>query len=561
MHVENFGLCAKKGKLYSTIIGTALTHKAHKNPEISCFNQTGGVLFFPSAILLDISDLSISFFCIMDELPVSVPAIQRAAAEILSEDSTAVNTAVASRNESRLPSTPGTPRNNQRVAFSDADIKAKLEGLVRPTISRFNSLASVLTYHDDSETVEKYAQAPQQSWNNPRENIWKLLAAYFEYFVHGLKDSAIGVLMSSLERHYDVEYMVISLAFLAPFVGYTIAACVNDRLHRKIGRWGVCIVGIFFQLFFYVSAAAKAPFPLFVIAYGSSGIGSGLIEGGWNAWAGGLKSSPQVLGLLHGFYGIGGLVCPLVGNAMLDDGLPYNYLYIFITGCSCLSLFFLILAFRKETPARYRAQNAITNSSGEVDGKHSSAFSLAMKKKLVWFLAATIFTYAGSEVSIGGWSTTYMTKVIGEDRASAEYVDTGYWAGIAAGRIICAFVTGWVGHWELMVAVYIGISVILAIINLTVKVLAASAVSFGLLGFFLGPLFPTMMAVATKKLPKFLHVSGIGFAAALGGAGSAVLPFVAGVLVQKFGATAITPLILACLCAMFALWLIIVKFC
>ena len=52
-----------------------------------------------------------------------------------------------------------------------------------------------------------------------------------------------------------------------------------------------------------------------------------------------------------------------------------------------------------------------------------------------------------------------------------------------------------------------------------------SAVSVALIGFFLGPLFPAAVVAATKLLPKHLHVSAIGFAAALGGGGAAIFPF------------------------------------
>ncbi|KAF5017057.1 hypothetical protein F66182_11072 [Fusarium sp. NRRL 66182] len=52
-----------------------------------------------------------------------------------------------------------------------------------------------------------------------------------------------------------------------------------------------------------------------------------------------------------------------------------------------------------------------------------------------------------------------------------------------------------------------------------------SAVAIAIEGFFLGPLFPAAVVAATKLLPKHLHVTAIGFAAALGGAGAAVFPF------------------------------------
>lgn len=43
-----------------------------------------------------------------------------------------------------------------------------------------------------------------------------------------------------------------------------------------------------------------------------------------------------------------------------------------------------------------------------------------------------------------------------------------------------------------------------------------SAVMASFLGFFLAPMFPAAVVVAAKLLPRHLHVSAIGFAAAFG---------------------------------------------
>ena len=46
-----------------------------------------------------------------------------------------------------------------------------------------------------------------------------------------------------------------------------------------------------------------------------------------------------------------------------------------------------------------------------------------------------------------------------------------------------------------------------------------SAVAVSFQGFFLGPMFPAIIVVTTKLLPKHLHVPAVGFAAAFGGSG------------------------------------------
>lgn len=83
----------------------------------------------------------------------------------------------------------------------------------------------------------------------------------------------------------------------------------------------------------------------------------------------------------------------------------------------------------------------------------------------------------------------------------------------------------------------------------------ASAVAVSLQGFFLGPLFPGAVVMITKLLPRHLHVSSIGFTAAFGGSGAAILPFAVGALAQAKGVGVLQPFIIALSGAIFLAWL------
>lgn len=82
-----------------------------------------------------------------------------------------------------------------------------------------------------------------------------------------------------------------------------------------------------------------------------------------------------------------------------------------------------------------------------------------------------------------------------------------------------------------------------------------SAVAVALQGFFLGPMFPAAVVATTKLLPKHLHVSGIGFAAAFGGSGGAIFPFAIGAIAQAKGVQVLQPVILALLAAIWLIWM------
>ena len=143
----------------------------------------------------------------------------------------------------------------------------------------------------------------------------------------------------------------------------------------------------------------------------------------------------------------------------------------------------------------------------------------------------------------------------GQDFASGMAA-TGFWLGITVGRVILGFVTPRIGE-KLSIAIYLPLAMGLELLFWLVPQFYVSAVAVALQGFFLGPLFPAAVVAMTKLLPKHLHVSSIGFAAAFGGSGGAIFPFAVGVLAQAKGVQVLQPIILALLGAIWVLWLML----
>ena len=117
-----------------------------------------------------------------------------------------------------------------------------------------------------------------------------------------------------------------------------------------------------------------------------------------------------------------------------------------------------------------------------------------------------------------------MLRVRGGDPFASGMTATGFWLGITVGRVILGFVTPRFGE-RISVTVYLVLAMGLELLFWLVPQFYVSAVAVGLVGFFLGPLFPASIVAATKILPKRMHVSSIGFAAALGGSGAALCVF------------------------------------
>jgi fucose permease len=135
--------------------------------------------------------------------------------------------------------------------------------------------------------------------------------------------------------------------------------------------------------------------------------------------------------------------------------------------------------------------------------------------RVTWLCALFLLGYVGIEVALGGWITTFMLRERQGSAFASGMTATGFWLGITVGRLVLGFVTPRIGE-KLSIAIYLPLATGLELLFWLVPQFYVSAVAVALQGFFLGPLFPAAVVATTKLLPKHLHVSGIGFAAAFG---------------------------------------------
>lgn len=105
---------------------------------------------------------------------------------------------------------------------------------------------------------------------------------------------------------------------------------------------------------------------------------------------------------------------------------------------------------------------------------------------------------------------------------------------MAIGRVILSVVTERCGERRSVTA-YLCIAVALQVVFRVLDSVTISLLTVTCLGFFLGPLFPSGVVMVARLLPKYLHVSTLAIAAAVGQIGGAFSPFAVGALTQRWG--------------------------
>lgn len=98
----------------------------------------------------------------------------------------------------------------------------------------------------------------------------------------------------------------------------------------RFGQLGVAIISPTCKIIAYVVTCVHPPFPVLPIIFVLSGFGNGLEDGGWNAWIGNMENANELLGFLHGAYGLGATISPLIATAMVTKGNLQWYMFYYI---------------------------------------------------------------------------------------------------------------------------------------------------------------------------------------------------------------------------------------
>ena len=268
-----------------------------------------------------------------------------------------------------------------------------------------------------------------------------------------------------------MTYTVVALIFFSPLFGFLLAAFFNSRLHRKYGQRGIALTCSTFRLTAYVIIALHPPFPVIVCVYTLLGFGHGLANAAWNAWIGAFANANEVLGVLHGFYGLGATASPLIVSSMVAKAnLPWytfyyllvRYMYDIRPSIHFVLLGYLTLSKLKQAGVATIELISTTTSFWKATGEvfvqvHLSsptrsgnglreALTKSPSSRLTWLCMTLLFLYVGVEVALGGWLITFMINIRRGSAFASSMTATGFWMGLTIGRVALGFVTPRIGE-------------------------------------------------------------------------------------------------------------------
>ncbi|KAH0443804.1 MFS efflux [Colletotrichum camelliae] len=392
------------------------------------------------------------------------------------------------------------------------------------------------------------------SITDPYMNRFRLAASCLVNLGNGLNDSAPGALIPYMEKHYDIGYAIVSLIFIGNAFGFIFGAVFLESLRAKLGRARLLAVAQSLITLAYVPILALAPFPVVVVSFFMIGFGMSLNLAINNVFCGSLRNATTALGFLHGAYGLGGTIGPLMATALVTRAhASWSTYYLVTLGLAAFNGVFATWSFwhyEKDLPLSQQQtrSEADTTSATQL----FSMFS-ALKMRIVLLGALFIFAYQGAEVSISGWVISFLIAVRNGDPDAVGYVTAGFWAGITLGRFLLSHPAHRVGEKLFVVLAIVGAAVFQVLVWWVPNVVGP-AVSVAIVGLLLGPIYPCAAAVFMRGMTRQERVSGMGVISAFGSSGGAVAPFTTGILAQAAGTWVLHPIAIGLFAVMMASW-------
>ncbi|KAK6221744.1 major facilitator superfamily transporter [Colletotrichum tabaci] len=395
-----------------------------------------------------------------------------------------------------------------------------------------------------------------QSISDPYMNRYRLAAACLMNFGNGLNDSAPGALIPYIEKHYDIGYAIVSLIFIGNALGFIFGAAFLESLRMRLGRARLLALAQTVITIGYAPILARAPFPLVVVSFFLLGFGMSLTLAVNNVFCGSLRQATTALGFIHGAYGVGGTVGPLIATALVTAArASWSTYYVIPLGLAVFNGAFATWSFWRydaDLPAPSRSDTAATAAAVD-SGTHLLSMFHALKARVVLLGALFIFAYQGAEVSISGWVISFLIAVRGGDPDSVGYVTAGFWGGITIGRLCLSHPAHRVGEKLFVVLATVGATVFQLLVWWVPNVVGP-AVSVAIVGLLLGPIYPCAAAVFMRAMTGHERSSGMGVISAFGSSGGAVAPFTTGILAQAAGTWVLHPIAIGLFAVMMASW-------
>lgn len=347
----------------------------------------------------------------------------------------------------------------------------------------------------------------------------------------GLPTGVLSVAWPSISDTFGVAVTSLGTVVAAYTVGYTISSFSSGWLLRVSSfglflTFGAAVSGLGYVAFAFV------PSWWFLLAVSATaGAGHGYLDTGINLYAA-TKLSARATNWIHAFFGLGSLGGSSMMTGILLVGIGWEWGY----GIVAAPFIVLIFGF---IATRSRWSTTEIHEQDESQEVAAAGTFETLRVPGVWMGIAAFVLHTALEVAAGVWSFTLLTEARGLSVGSAGVWVTAYFGGLVAGRIALGTFAD-----KLSVSSLFRLAGVLSLLGTLLfwqfTVVELSFVGLVLLGFGLGPIFPTLVSATPRYVGKRHTQNSMGIQMGASAIGGGLLPAGVGIIAAAVGLEAVS---------------------
>jgi fucose permease len=351
----------------------------------------------------------------------------------------------------------------------------------------------------------------------------------------GLPDGMLGTAWPAMRASLHAPVGYLGLILLAATAGSVLITAFIGRILRRTAVANLLAAGLTCAA---VAAAGFALAPAIGLIIGIAvlfGLSAGTLDGGLNT-AVGLSGRGRLLNLLHGFYGIGTAIGPLVVTIAIVAG-SWQPAYVFLVVVDALLAVLWALHHRAVSQDTGRAP-APAGPAGPAAGRHPVARGAVVTG------IAVFFVYTGLEVAAGQWETSFGRGHLHLSAAQAGLATFGYWAALTTVRIGLALPRRPPGS-QAVVRWGSGVGLLATVLIWWQPGVTATVIGFVILGGALAGVFPALIALTPARLGHDRAQHVIAWQVGAAAAGAAGISALVGLAIGVVGLAVLGPALVA----------------
>jgi len=353
----------------------------------------------------------------------------------------------------------------------------------------------------------------------------------------GMPDGMLGTAWPSMRATFGAPVSALGLILLVTTAGSVIVTAFVGPLIRRLGVPTLLAVAGLLAALGYTGYAVAPGLWLVLGVSVLLGASAGMMDGGLNT-AVALTGRQRLLNLLHGAYGVGTAIGPLVVTAAILTG-SWRPAYL---AQVCLDLAMAALWLHQRQRQRRAGPAGAAAPAPRADSHPAARWSRRRYRAVVIAGMSVFFVYTGLEVGAGQWEASFCRGQLHMSPGATGLASFGYWGALTAVRIGLAMLPRPVPP-QAVVRWGSGIAVLAAAAIWWAPSTAVAVTGFVVLGGALAGVFPALISLTPVRLGEQRAHNVISWQVGAAAAGGAGLSAVIGLLIGAVGLAALGPAI------------------